>query len=167
MVSQGDGTRPTISTVDDGSGQIIHTYTYPNGTRSYAFDPPPRLVPWDERPRQRRGLAPQWSTDRSLQDIECSQRGRGQVRVLYHSHSEDADQKRRVFFLYTACLGVFPFISLLALCGGFNAALSWTTHGEVSRFSKLQTNFLMVEAIMGMIGFVSLVIFGMLKIHIG
>lgn len=163
-----DNTRPTISTIDD-SGQLIHEITYPDGSRSYRFDPEPRLVPWDQR--HRRGLAPQ-STDRSLQQIQHGQRAlRGTGRVHYSNDSterwisQDADEKRRAFFLYTAFLSIFPFISIIALCGGFNAALSWTTHGEVHRFSKRQMNFLMLEAIVGLITWVSIIVFVVLKIR--
>lgn len=163
-----DSTRPTISTVDD-SGQLIRTFTYLGGSRSYMFDPEPRLVPWDQR--HRRGLAQQ-STDRSLQHIQRSHRGQqGIDRVRYSDDSSerwlsrDADEKRRVFFLYTAVLSIFPFISIIALCGGFNAALSWTTHGEVHRFSKRQMNFLMLEAIFGLITWISIIVFVVLKIH--
>lgn len=162
-----NNTHPTISTANDNSGQIVHTFTYADGTRSFLFDPEPRLVPWDQR--HRRGLAA-WSTDRTLQDIERGQQGRGLVRVLHSDKSEhwfspEADGKRRVFFLYTAFFSVFPFIALVALCGGFNTALSWTTHGEVNRFSRRQTNVLMLEAIAGLIAWISLIIFGVLKIH--
>ncbi|KAJ4394114.1 hypothetical protein N0V93_003331 [Gnomoniopsis smithogilvyi] len=163
-----DSTRPTISTIDD-SGQLIHTFTYPDGSRSYMFDPESRLVPWDQR--HRRGLAPQ-STDRSLQHIQHGQRGlRGTGRVRFSNNSSerwisrDADEKRRTFFLYTAFLSIFPFISIIALCGGFNDALSWSTHGEVHRFSKRQMNFLMLEAIVGLITWVSITVFVVLKIR--
>lgn len=90
--------------------------------------------------------------------------------IRYSDHAEqwyspEADEKRRVFFLYTACLSVFPFIALIALCGGFNTALSWATHGEVNHFSKRQTNVLMLEATLGMIAWASLIVFGVLKIR--
>lgn len=166
-----DDTRPTISTIDE-SGQLIHTVTYPNGSRLYMFEPEAHLVPWDQR--HRRGLAPR-STDRSLQHIisvERDQRGqRGTDRRRYSSDSSDrwisreADDKRRAFFLYTAFFSILPFISVIALCGGFNAALSWSTHGEVHRFSKRQMNFLLLEALVGMITWVSLTVFIILKIH--
>lgn len=163
-----DNTRPTISTIDE-SGQLIHTVTYPNGSRSYVFEPEAHLVPWNQR--HRRGLAPR-STDRSLQQIQRGQRGQpGYDRRRYSSDSSDrwisreADEKRRAFFLYTALLSILPFISIIALCGGFNAALSWSTHGEVHRFSKRQMNILLLEALVGMITWVSLTVFIILKIH--
>lgn len=169
-----DDTRPTISTIDE-SGQLIHTVTYPNRSRSYMFEPEAHLVPWDQR--HRRGLAPR-STDRSLQQIISVERGergerglRGTDRRHYSSDSSDrwisrdADEKRRAFFLYTAFFSILPFISVIALCGGFNAALSWSTHGEVHRFSKRQMNFLLLEALVGMITWVSLTVFIILKIH--
>lgn len=167
MGAQND-TLPTISTANYGSGQRLHTLMFPDGSRQFRFDPEPRLVPWDQR--HRRGLAPQ-STDRSLQAIERGQQGRhGLVRVRYSNKSErwfspEADEKRRVFFLCIACFSVFPFISVIAIFGGFNKALSWITHGEVDRFSKRQHTILMTEAIFGLLGFVALVIFGILKIH--
>lgn len=163
-----DCSRPTISTIDD-SGHLIHTVTYPDGLRSYTFDPEPCLIPWDERVR--RGLAPQ-STDRSLQQIQRGHRGQPGIGHARYSNdaserwlSRDADEKRRIFFLCMAVFSVLPFISIIALCGGFNAALSWMTHGEAHRFSRRQINFLMLEAVIGLITWVSVVVFVVLKIR--
>ena len=146
-----DDTRPTISTVS-GSDVTITTIRNEDGSQYRVFDPAPRLYPWDQRLRR---PATQKSTDQSLQrmaqralnnshDMErgvVSQRARDSEHWL----SDEAKARRRGFFMVTALFGLFPFISLIALAGILDCALSWHTRGEVDRFTSRQKRFLLAE----------------------
>lgn len=163
-----DDTRPTISTVTT-SDMTIHTVTQADGSQAYIFDPPPRLQPhgW----YQRRGAAPQ-STDPSLAQIHLGEQPNpvndaivSRRRRQHHEPSISGlgQQRRRVFFMIIAIASILPFISPIALCGGFNTALQWHTRGEVDRFSPRQTRFLFIEMIASVVVLTAVVVFVVLK----
>lgn len=166
----GDDTRPTIISTTTGSDLTITTIREPDGTQYRIFYPPPRLHPWDQIHRR---TAAQKSTDRSLQRItgrsyyNLDNMERGTIYRRVHGTeawlSENADARRRSFFLIVALLSVFPFVSPIALCGGFNSALSWHTHGEISRFSTNQRRCLMVEAIIAFLFVIAIIVFVVIK----
>lgn len=167
LLSQGDS-RPTISTIT-ASDMTTHTITQADGSQAFIFDPPPRLHPsgW----HLRRHAAPQ-STDPSLAQIHLGERADSANHAVishrhhqYHGHSisDLGQQRRRVFFMIIAMISVLPFISPIALCGGFNTALQWHTRGEVDRFSPRQTRFLFIEMIASVIVFTAVVVFVVLK----
>ena len=165
----GDDTRPTISTTT-GSDLTITTIRQPDGRQHRIFYPSPRLYPWD---RLHRGTAAQKSTDRSLQRItgqgfnSLDNMERGAVHRRVHDTeawlSDNAHARRRSFFLIVALLSIFPFVSPIALCGGFNSALSWHTRGEVDRFSTNQRRCLMVEAIIAFFSVIATIVFVVIK----
>ncbi|KAH8766836.1 hypothetical protein F5883DRAFT_671717 [Diaporthe sp. PMI_573] len=165
----GDDTRPTISTTT-GSDLTITTIHQPDGRQHRIFYPSPRLYPWD---RLHRGTAAQKSTDRSLQRItgqrfnSLDNMERGAVHRRVHDTeawlSDNAHARRRSFFFIVALLSIFPFVSPIALCGGFNSALSWHTRGEVDRFSTNQRRCLMVEAIIAFFFVIATIVFVVIK----
>lgn len=165
----GDETRPTISTAT-GSDLTITTIRQQDGTQYRIFSPSPRLYPWY---RLHRSNAAQKSTDRSLQRItgqvfsslDNMERGAIHQRLCDADAwlSEHAQTRRRSFFLIVALLSIFPFVSPIALCGGFNSALSWHTHGEVDRFSRNQRRCLMVEAITAFFAVIAIIVFVVVK----
>lgn len=166
----GDDTRPTIISTTTGSDLTITTIREPDGTQYRIFYPAPRLYPWD---RIHRRTAAQKSTDRSLQRItgrsynNLDNMERGTIYRRVHGSgtwlSDNAQARRRSFFLIVALLSLFPFVSPIALCGGFNSALSWHTHGEVDRFSTNQRRCLMVEAIIAFLFVLAIIIFVVIK----
>ncbi|POS73198.1 hypothetical protein DHEL01_v208410 [Diaporthe helianthi] len=165
----GDDTRPTISTTT-GSDLAITTIRQRDGTRHRVFSPSPRLYPWD---RLHHRTAAQKSTDRSLQRItgqvfsslDNMERGAVHQRVYDADFwlSENAQTRRRSLFFLVALLSIFPFVSPIALCGGFNSALSWHTRGEVDRFSRNQRHCLMVEAIIAFFAVIAIIVFVIIK----
>lgn len=165
----GDDTRPTISTTT-GSDLTITTIRQPDGTQYRIFYPSPRLYPWD---RLHRRTAAQKSTDRSLQRItgqgfnSLDNMERGAVHRRVHDTdawlSDNAHARRRSFFFIVALLSIFPFVSPIALCGGFNSALSWHTRGEVDRFSTNQRRCLMVETIIALFSVIAIIVFVVIK----
>ncbi|KAJ0115838.1 hypothetical protein J7T55_004007 [Diaporthe amygdali] len=168
LVAGGDS-HPTISTTT-GSDLTVTTIRQPDGTQYRIFDPAPRLYPWD---RLHRRTAAQKSTDRSLQRItgrifnNLDDMERGAVYRRVHDTepwlSDNAKAKRRSLFLIVALLSIFPFVSPIALCGGFNSVLSWHTHGEVDRFSTKQRRCLMIEAIIAFLSVIAIIIFVVIK----
>lgn len=164
-----DDTRPTISTTT-GSDLTITTIRQPDGTHYRIFYPPPRLYPWD---RLHRRTAAQKSTDRSLQRItgqgfdSLDSTERGAVHPGVHDTeawlSDNARARRRSFFFVVALLSLFPFVSPIALSGGFNSTLSWHTRGEVNRFSTKQRQCLMVEAIIAFFSVIAIIVFVVIK----
>lgn len=166
----GDDTRPTIVSTTTGSDLTITTVCQPDGTQYRIFYPPPRLHPWD---RLHRRTAAQKSTDRSLQRItgrsfnNLDNMERGAVHRRFHGTdvwlSQKAEARRRSFFLIVALLSLFPFVSPIALCGGFNSALSWHTHGEVDRFSTNQRRCLMVEAAIAFLSVIAIITYVVIK----
>lgn len=166
----GDDTRPTIISTTTGSDLTITTVRQPDGTQYRIFYPAPRLYPWD---RLHRRTAAQKSTDRSLQRItgrsynNLDNMERGTVHRRVHGTeawlSDNAQARRRSLFLIVALLSLFPFVSPIALCGGFDSALSWHTHGEVDRFSTNQRRCLMVEAIIAFLFVIAIIIFVVVK----
>lgn len=148
-----DDTRPTVSTVT-GSDVTITTITNEDGSQYRVFDPAPRLYPWDQRHRR---PVTQKSTDQSLQRMarralnNTADMERGIVsrraRDAEHWLSDEAKARRRGFFLIIALLGIFPFVSLLAIAGTLDSALSWHTRGEVDRFSSRQKRVFLAEFI--------------------
>lgn len=165
----GDDTRPTVSTIT-GSDLTITTIRQQDGTQYRIFSPPPRLYPWD---RVHRRNAAHKSTDRSLQRItgQVFSRFDNMERGGVHQRLCDADvwlsahaqTRRRSFFLIVALLSILPFVSPIALCGGFNSALSWHTRGEVDRFSRNQRRCLMVEAITAFFAVIAIIVFVVIK----
>ncbi|KAL1882252.1 hypothetical protein Daus18300_000738 [Diaporthe australafricana] len=166
----GDDTRPTIISTTTGSDLTVTTIRQPDGTQYRIFDPVPRLHPWD---RIRRRTAAQKSTDRSLQritgrsfnNLDDMERGAAYRRIRDTESwvSDNAKARRREFFLIVALFSLFPFVSPIALCGGFNSALSWHTRGEVHRFSTKQRQFLMIEAIIAFLSVAAIIIFVVIK----
>lgn len=166
----GDDTRPTIISTTTGSDLTITTIREPDGTQYRIFYPAPRLYPWD---RIHRRAAAQKSTDRSLQRItgrsynNLDNMERGTVYRRVHGTetwlSVNAQARRRSFFIIVALLSLFPFVSPIALCGGFNSALSWHTRGEVDRFSTNQRRCLMVEAILAFLFVIAIIVFVVIK----
>lgn len=166
----GDDTLPTIISTTTSSELTITTIRQPDGTQYRLFYPAPRLYPWD---RLHRRAAAQQSTDRSLQRItgrsyaSLGHMERGAIhRRVYGTEAwltNNAEARRRSFFLVVALLSIFPFVSPIALCGGFNSALSWHTHGEIDRFSTNQRRCLMVEAIIAFLLFIAIIIFVVIK----
>lgn len=166
MVLDSD-TRPTISTIN-GSDVTITTISHADGSTYRIFDPAPRLYPWDTRHRR---LAAQKSTDRSLQamtrgdlrnPVNDAQFDRGLFDFGRQSEtwlSPEAEKCRWQFFLLVAIFSILPFISPIAFCGGFDAALSWHTHGEIDRFSVRQRRILLAELIISWLVFVAIVVF--------
>lgn len=166
-VSQ-DDTRLTISTVT-ASDMTIRTINHADESQARIFNPPPRLRPngWNLR----RFAAPQ-STDASLAQIHLGERENpvndsiiSYRRHRHHEHSiSDLGQKRRrVFFMIIATTPILPFISIVALCGGFNTALQWHTRGEVDHFSPRQMRFLFIEMIASVVVLTAVVVFVVLK----
>lgn len=161
----GDDTRPTISTVT-GSDVTITTVQNGDGSQYRVFDPAPRLYPWDHRHRR---AATQKSTDQSLQRMAYrglnnpSDMERGTVsrraRNTEHWLSDEAQARRRGFFLIMALLGLFPFVSLLAIAGTLDGALSWHTRGEVDHFTTRQKNFLLAEFLIVMMAVFAVVFY--------
>lgn len=66
--------------------------------------------------------------------------------------------------MIVAIASILPFISPIALGGGFNTALSWHTRGEVDRFSAPQMRFLFLEMVTSMIVVVTVAVFVTLKL---
>ncbi|KAG8163388.1 hypothetical protein KVR01_006685 [Diaporthe batatas] len=165
----GDDTLPTVSTTT-GSDLTITTIRQRDGTQYRIFSPSPLLYPWD---RLHRRNAAQKSTDRSLQRITGQgfsslgnmERGAVHQRLCDADFwlSEDAQARRHSFFLIVALLSIFPFVSPIALCGGFNSALSWHTGGEVDHFSRNQRRFLMVESITALFAVIAIIVFVVIK----
>lgn len=148
----------------------ITTITNEDGSQYRIFDPAPRLYPWDQRHRR---PATQKSTDQSLQrmahralnnigDMERGTMSR-RARDAEHWLSDEAKARRRGFFLIIALLGVFPFISLLAISGTLDMALSWHTRGEVDRFSSRQKRFLLAEFIIMLMATLAIFVFIAIK----
>lgn len=143
------------------------TVIHKDGTKNYHFDPAPRLARWDE-PRHRPTTASR-STDPSLQRIERGEPpnslnraeqgwGGSETRL-----SEYAEGKRRLFFAGLAVTSVFPFIGVIALCGGFDSSLSWITHGEVDRLTRTQKRWILCETGAIIILIITLAIWAILK----
>ncbi|KAK7743582.1 hypothetical protein SLS53_004117 [Cytospora paraplurivora] len=161
----GDDTRPTVSTVTD-SDVTITTIRNEDGSQYRVFDPAPRLYPWDHRHRR---AATQKSTDQSLQRMAYrglnnpSDMERGTVsrpaRNTEHWLSDEAQARRRGFFLIIALLGLFPFFSLLAIAGTLDGALSWHTRGEVDHFTSRQKSFLLAEFLIIMMAIFAVIFF--------
>ncbi|ROV89184.1 hypothetical protein VPNG_10208 [Cytospora leucostoma] len=160
-----DDTRPTISTVT-GSDVTITTIHNEDGSQYRVFDPAPRLYPWDHRHRR---AATQKSTDKSLQrmayrglnnpiDMERGTVSR-RARNTEHWLSDEAQARRRGFFLIIALLGLFPFVSLLAIAGTLDGALSWHTRGEVDHFTSRQKSFLLAEFLIMMMAVFAVIFF--------
>lgn len=167
MITQ-DDTHPTVSTVNT-SDMTIHTLTQMDGSRAHFFDPPPRLHPrgW----YQRRCAAPQ-STDPSLAQIHRGERpnpvndamtSRSRRQTDHFWISDKGEQRRRAFFLIIAIASILPFISPIALCGGFDTALQWHTKGEADRFTRRQMRFLFVEMMVSVIVLTAVVVFVVLR----
>lgn len=160
-----DETEPTISTIAE-SDATTHRLTGAHGSRDFVSDSAPRLYPWDWR--QRRAAAPK-STDPSLANIT---RGRLPIpsneAVILHPRdnpwrSAQGEQRRNAFFLMVAVASVLPFISCIALSGGFNSALSWCTQGELDHFSRGQRRFLCAEIMVSLVILTAVVVFIALK----
>lgn len=163
-------TGPTISTIT-ASDMTIHTITQADGSQAHIFDPPPRLRPhgWD----QHYAAAPR-STDPSLTQIHFGERSRSvNDAAFFHRYrrprqqepsiSDVGQQRRHAFFLIIAVASTLPFISLIALCGGFNTALQWHTRGEVGCFSPRQMRFLFFEMIASVVVITAVVVYVILK----
>lgn len=164
-----DDTRPTISTVS-GSDVTITTIRNEDGSEYRIFDPVPRLYPWDQRHRR---PATQKSTDQSLQrmahralnnprDMERGVVSR-RARETEHWLSDEVKARRRGFFMVVALFGILPFVSMLALAGKLNSALSWHTHGEVDRFTSRQKRFLLAEFLITVMAALGAIIFVAIK----
>lgn len=164
-----DDTRPTISTVT-GSDVAITKFTNDNGSLYHVFDPAPRLYPWDQR---HRCPVTQKSTDQSLQRMaryalnSTADMERGTVsrraRDAEHWLSDEAKARRRGFFLIIALLGILPFVSLLAIAGTLDSALSWHTRGEVDRFSLRQKRVFLAEFIIMLLATLAIFVFIAIK----
>lgn len=163
-----DNTHPTISTVN-ASDMTAHELTQMDGSQAHFFEPPPRLH--SQGWRQRRCAVPR-STDPSLAQIHRGERynrvndpmnARSRRRGYRYWISAKGEQRRRAFFLIIAIASILPFVSPIALCGGFNTALQWHTNGEIDRFSRRQMRFLFAEMMVSVIVLTAVVVFVVLR----
>lgn len=136
----------------------IHRVNNLDGSRDVVFNPAPHLYPWDWR--QRRAAAPK-STDPSLANMTRGRLPVNEADNPWRSYQED--HRRNAFFLMIAIASVLPFISCIALSGGFNSALSWYTKGELDHFSRGQRRFLLVEMMVSVVILTAVVVFVVLK----
>lgn len=64
--------------------------------------------------------------------------------ILFRRRFTQDCEKRlySVFFAVTSLTVVFPIAGILALCGAFNATITWCTHGEMASFTLQQRTIL-------------------------